>query len=66
MLTAVTAFTSLQEIEPDLELESWTVPVLWTVVDDGPRCPACGGRLVFARFHRIRPPPLHLGERIPA
>jgi hypothetical protein len=52
---------SLKDIEPDLELEAWTVPSLRPAShsgeDDGPRCPNCGGPLVFERFHRIRPPP---------
>ena len=48
---------SLRDVEPDLELEAWTIPPLRPVEDDGPRCPNCGGPLVFERFHRIRPPP---------
>jgi hypothetical protein len=32
---------------------------------DGPRCPNCGGRLIFERFHRIRPPPLTHESRQP-
>jgi hypothetical protein len=49
---------SLSEVEPDLELEDWSVPALRPGIDDGPRCPDCGGRLEFVSFHRIRPPPL--------
>jgi hypothetical protein len=53
---------SLREVEPDLdlelELEDWSVPALRPTADDGPRCPICGGRLIFQSFHRIRPPPL--------
>jgi len=54
---------SLRDVEPDLELEDWRVPALRpfgnvSPDDDGPRCPNCGGRLIFERFHRIRPPPL--------
>jgi hypothetical protein len=54
---------SLRDVEPDLELEDWRVPPLRPFGnaasdDDGPRCPNCGGRLIFERFHRIRPPPL--------
>lgn len=53
---------SLRDVEPDLELEAWKVPSLRPASrsgeDDGPRCPTCGGPLVFERFHRIRPPPL--------
>lgn len=55
---------SLRDVEPDLELEDCRVPTLRpfgnvSSGDDGPRCPNCGGRLIFERFHRIRPPPLH-------
>ncbi len=55
---------SLRDVEPDLELEDWRVPSLRpsgnaASDDDGPRCPNCGGRLIFERFHRIRPPPLN-------
>ncbi|MDA1163916.1 MAG: transposase [Planctomycetota bacterium] len=54
---------SLRDVEPDLELEEWTPPALrWAsagpVNDDGPKCPTCGGRLMFLSFQRIRPPPL--------
>jgi hypothetical protein len=53
---------SLRNVEPDLELEDWSVPSLRASSslseDDGPRCPDCGGRLIFQYFHRIRPPPL--------
>ena len=54
---------SLRDVEPDLELEDWRVPTLRPFgnaasSNDGPRCPNCGGRLIFERFHRIRPPPL--------
>ena len=49
---------SVADIEPDLELETWSVPVLRTVKDDGPMCPECGDRLRFECFTRIRPPPL--------
>ena len=49
---------TLAAIEPDLELETWTVPVLRSVPDTGPVCPTCGSRLVFECFTRIRPPPL--------
>ena len=58
---------SLKDIEPDLELEAWTVPSLRPAShsgeDDGPRCPTCGGPLVFEHFHRIRPPPLTHASR---
>jgi hypothetical protein len=58
---------SQKDIEPDLELEAWTVPSLRPAShsgeDDGPRCPTCGGPLVFERFHRIRPPPLTHASR---
>jgi hypothetical protein len=58
---------SLKDVEPDLELEAWTVPSLRPAShsgkDDGPRCPNCGGPLVFERFHRIRPPPLTHASR---
>jgi len=54
---------SLRESEPDLELEDWTPPTLRRTShsgeDDGPRCPNCGGALIFECFHRIRPPPLN-------
>lgn len=40
---------SLKDVEPDLELEAWTVPSLRPAShsdeDDGPRCPSCGGPL---------------------
>jgi len=49
---------SMADIEPDLELETWRIPTLRSVKDDGPTCPECGGRLTFERFTRIRPPPL--------
>lgn len=54
---------SLKSVEPDLELEDWVPPNLREDRDSssnssGPTCPACGGQLVFERFHRIRPPPL--------
>ena len=49
---------SLRDVEPDLELETWTIPPLRPVEDHGLRCPSCGGRLIFQAFHRIRPPPL--------
>ncbi len=47
---------SLRDVEPDLELEDWRVPTLRPLGnaasdDDGPRCPNCGGRLIFERFH---------------
>ncbi|GAB5440099.1 MAG: hypothetical protein Fues2KO_04480 [Fuerstiella sp.] len=44
--------------EPDLELVDWTVPVLTSGTDDGPKCPQCGALLTFVNFMRIRPPPL--------
>lgn len=61
---------SLRDIEPDLELEDWSVPSLRpsgnaASEDDGPRCPNCGGALIFERFHRIRPPPLNHASRQP-
>jgi hypothetical protein len=51
---------SLEEVEPDLELEDWHPPVLRTgsSADTGPICPSCGHPLTFDSFHRIRPPPL--------
>jgi DNA-directed RNA polymerase subunit RPC12/RpoP len=61
---------SLRDVEPDLELEDWHVPSLRpfgnaTSGADGPVCPNCGGRLIFTRFHRIRPPPLNHASRQP-
>ncbi|MBC8290067.1 MAG: transposase [Planctomycetes bacterium] len=56
---------SLRDIEPDLELEEWTVPSLRPAEDDGPRCPVCGGPLIFLSFHRIRPPPLNRRDSRP-
>ena len=61
---------SLRDVEPDLELEDWRVPTLRPAGNaasdtDGPRCPKCGGRLIFERFHRIRPPPLTHASRQP-
>jgi DNA-directed RNA polymerase subunit RPC12/RpoP len=56
---------SLRDIEPDLELEAWSVPSLRPTEDDGPKCPACGGRLIFQSFHRIRPPPLNQRDSMP-
>lgn len=41
--------------EPDLELIEWTVPVLTSATDDGPKCPECGAFLTFVSFIRIRP-----------
>jgi hypothetical protein len=60
----------LRDVEPDLELEDWRVPTLRPFGnaasgDDGPCCPNCGGRLIFERFHRIRPPPLTHTSRQP-
>ena len=55
---------SLEDEEPDLELEAGSVPALRRFVDHGPICPDCGGPLVFERFHRIRPPPLEWCGRI--
>jgi len=49
---------ALRDVEPDLELEAWTVPSLRLPEEDALRCPTCGGRLIFESFHRIRPPPL--------
>ena len=49
---------TLLDIEPDLELSDWTVPVLRMPADDGPLCPRCGSVLTFEFFERIRPPPL--------
>jgi hypothetical protein len=61
--TAASRDDCLTASVPDLELEDWRVPTLRPFGnaasdDDGPRCPNCGGRLIFERFHRIRPPPL--------
>jgi len=61
---------SLRDVEPDLELEDWRVPTLRPIGNaasdaDGPRCPNCGGRLIFQGFHRIRPPPLTHTSRQP-
>lgn len=56
---------SLRDIEPDLELEAWSVPSLRPTEDDGPKCPSCGGRLIFQSFQRIRPPPLNLRDSMP-
>ena len=33
--------------------EVWTVTVLRSVIEVGPRCPVCGATLVFERFHRM-------------
>ena len=41
---------SLRDVEPDLELEDWTVPALRPADDAGPRCPDCGGPLIFQTF----------------
>jgi len=51
---------SLEEIEPDLELEDWHPPSLrsGSSQQTQPTCPACGHPLTFDSFHRIRPPPL--------
>lgn len=52
---------SLRDIEPDLELEEWTVPTLTRSHGSngsGLKCPSCGGELIFESYHRIRPPPL--------
>ena len=49
---------TMQDYEPDLELVEWTVPVLKSLIDDRPKCPACGEPLTFDSFIRIRPPPL--------
>jgi hypothetical protein len=58
---------SLKDVEPELELEAWTVPSLRPAShsgeDDRPRCPSCGGPLVFERFHRFRPPLLTHASR---
>ena len=67
---------SLRDIEPDLEFEDWTPPTLFlssrlhsseagSGSDDGPKCPTCGGRLVFESFQRIRPPPLNRRDNRP-
>ena len=61
---------SLRDIEPDLELEDWRVTSLRpfgnaTSGADGPVCPNCGGRLIFTRFQRIRPPPLNQRDSMP-
>lgn len=58
----VAILDSLRDVEPDLEFQAlepagWTVPALPSssvLYDDGPRCPTCGGPLIFERFHRIR------------
>ena len=60
---------SLRDVEPDLELEDWRVPTLRPAGNassdtDGPRCPTCGGRLIFEHFQRIRPPPLNERGRL--
>ena len=61
---------SLRDIEPDLELEDWKVPSLRPPYhadkDTRPRCPTCGGRLIFESFHRTRPPPLEQRVTHPA
>ena len=49
---------SMRDSEPDLELIDWTVPVLHSSTDAGPKCPTCGELLTFESFIRIRPPPL--------
>lgn len=56
---------STRDVEPDLELEAWTVPSLRPAEDDGPKCPICGGPLIFQSFQRIRPPPLNLRDPRP-
>ncbi len=55
----------MRDVEPDLELEDWSVPSLRPAEDEGLRCPDCGGRLVFENFQRIRPPPLNHASRQP-
>lgn len=54
---------SMRDSEPDLELIDWTVPVLRSSMDAGPKCPTCGEPLTFASFIRIRPPPLEWRRR---
>ncbi len=60
---------SLASSEPDLELEPWEPPRLKSAANDGdfgPRCPDCGGPLIFMSYHRIRPPPWVSDRREPA
>jgi hypothetical protein len=61
---------SLRDVEPNLELEDWRVPTLRPIGnaaldDDGPRCPNCGGQLLFQSFQRIGPPPLNQRDSMP-
>lgn len=51
---------SLAGVEPDLELDDWTAPILHRRPDDGPTCPVCHHPLTFECFIRIRPPPLEI------
>lgn len=57
-LLRATILKCIADSEPDLELVEWTVPVLRSSVDAGPKCPTCGALLTFKSFIRIRPPPL--------
>jgi hypothetical protein len=57
---------SLRDVDPDLELEVWTPPALRHFANESPRCPRCGGSLLFESFHRIRPPPLNQPGRMSA
>ena len=54
---------SMEEVEPDLELEQWSPPVLTRAPDNGLRCPVCDHPLQFECFTRIRPPPLEFRGR---
>lgn len=53
------------DVDPDLELEDWSVPILVRRPDAGPRCPVCDHPLTFECFTRIRPPPLERRGRLP-
>ena len=54
---------SMEDVEPDLELEPWLPPVLTRAPDKGLRCPVCDHPLQFECFTRIRPPPLEFRGR---
>ena len=54
---------SMVDVEPDLEREQWSPPVLTRTPDNGLRCPVCDRPLQFECFTRIRPPPLEFRGR---
>ena len=55
----ITILRSIEDVEPDLELVGWTLPILRPVLDHGLPCPQCGGPPVFPTFQYIRAPPLN-------